>query len=161
MDLDWALVLDLLASNRGDDLRPNDEAHPTPSEAREPKRYAFQRPAGRVREWRLELGLDSLFPPYFQESVSISRTMDTPFDDTGQPWLFHLNNSRSVTSPSPRYASCLNRAIDSRGLSPHRIHSLVGCPSTEKLTCLPSGQKHCRRRMSAFDWKRPSSHAMV
>jgi hypothetical protein len=45
----------------------------------------------------------------------------------GQPWLFHLNNSWFVTSPSPRYACCPNRAIDSRGLSPHKIHGLVGC----------------------------------
>jgi hypothetical protein len=49
---------------------------------------------------------------------------------SGQPWLFHLNNSWFVTSPSPRYASRPNRAIDDKGLSPHKIHSLVGCPPT-------------------------------
>ncbi len=47
---------------------------------------------------------------------------------SGQPWLFHLNNSWFVSSPSPRYASRPNRAIDDKGLSPHKIHSLVGCP---------------------------------
>jgi hypothetical protein len=52
---------------------------------------------------------------------------------SGQPWLFHLNNSWFVTSPSPRYASRPNRAIDDRGLSPHKIHSLVGCPLTVEL----------------------------
>jgi hypothetical protein len=68
------------------------------------------------------------FSPRFQASASFSRTLDS--SSTGQPWLFHLNNSWFVTSPSPRYASRLNRAIDDRGLSPHKIHSLVGCPLT-------------------------------
>ena len=49
---------------------------------------------------------------------------------TEQPWRFLPNNSRFVTSPSPGYASRLNRAIDDRGFSPHKIHSLVGCPLT-------------------------------
>ncbi len=72
------------------------------------------------------------FPPRFQESASISQTLDS--SSSGQPWLFHLNNSWFVTSPSPRYASRPNRAIDDKGLSPHKIHSLVGCPPAEKLS---------------------------
>jgi hypothetical protein len=68
------------------------------------------------------------FSPRFQASASFSPTLDS--SSTGQPWLFHLNNSWFVTSPSPRYASRPNRAIDDRGLSPHKIHNLVGCPLT-------------------------------
>ena len=51
---------------------------------------------------------------------------------TGQPWLFHLSNVQFVTSLYVRYASRPNRAIDDRGLAPHKIHSLVGCsPNVE------------------------------
>ena len=64
---------------------------------------------------------------------------------SGQPWLFHLNNSWFVTSPSPRYASRPNRAIDDKGLSPHKIHSLVGCPLTTKLTCRYKAQRNSGR----------------
>jgi hypothetical protein len=46
---------------------------------------------------------------------------------TGQPWLFHPSNVQFVTSLYVGYASRLNRAIDDRGLAPHKIRSLVGC----------------------------------
>ena len=46
---------------------------------------------------------------------------------TGQPWLFHLSNVQFVASLYVRYASRPNRAIDDRGLAPHKIRSLVGC----------------------------------
>ncbi len=46
---------------------------------------------------------------------------------TGQPWLFRLSNVQFVTSLYVRYASRPNRAIDDRGLAPHKIRSLVGC----------------------------------
>ena len=54
---------------------------------------------------------------------------------TGQPWLFHLSNVQFVASLYVRYASRPNRAIDDRGLAPHKIHSLVGCsPNSEPKT---------------------------
>ena len=57
---------------------------------------------------------------------------------TEQPWRFLPNNSRFVTSPSPGYASRLNRAIDDRGFSPHKIHSLVGCPHRGRTVSYPT-----------------------
>jgi hypothetical protein len=63
---------------------------------------------------------------------------------TQQLWLFHPNNSRFVTSPSPGYASRPNRAIDDRGLSPHKIRSLVGCsPNAPRISRRP--QNRCRQ----------------
>jgi len=59
-----------------------------------------------------------------QYRASVSRTLDSR---TGQPWLFHPSIPQFVTSLCPRYASRPNRAIDDRGLSPHKIRSLVGC----------------------------------
>ena len=46
---------------------------------------------------------------------------------TGQSWLFLPSTPQFVTSLCPGYASRLNRAIDGRGLSPHKIRSLIGC----------------------------------
>jgi hypothetical protein len=59
---------------------------------------------------------------------------------TQRLWLFHPNNSWFVTSPSPGYASRPNRAIDDRGLSPHKIRSLVGCsPNGPRISPVPRG----------------------
>lgn len=45
----------------------------------------------------------------------------------GQPWLLHPSTLHVVTFVQFGYACRPNRAIDGRGLSPHKIHSLVGC----------------------------------
>jgi hypothetical protein len=45
----------------------------------------------------------------------------------GQPWFLRPSFSWFVTSPRPGYACRPNRAIDGRGLSPHKMCSLVGC----------------------------------
>src|SRR5262249_43391581 len=44
-----------------------------------------------------------------------------------QPWFVRPSLSWVVTSPRPGYACRPNRAIDGRGLSPHKMRSLVGC----------------------------------
>ena len=44
-----------------------------------------------------------------------------------QPWFLRPSLSWFVTSPRPGYAYRPNRAIDGRGLSPHKMRSLVGC----------------------------------
>lgn len=44
-----------------------------------------------------------------------------------QPWLLPPSTVEIVTSLHVGYASRPNRAIDGRGLSPHKIRSLVGC----------------------------------
>jgi hypothetical protein len=44
-----------------------------------------------------------------------------------QPLFLRPSNSWFVTSPRPGYACRPNRAIDGRGLSPHKMRSLVGC----------------------------------
>jgi hypothetical protein len=46
---------------------------------------------------------------------------------TGQPWLLRPSSTRVVTFPCFGYACRPYRAIDGRGLSPHKIRSLVGC----------------------------------
>ena len=74
-----------------------------------------------------------LFSPCFQASAlsctdSTGSQLAEPWTpQTGQPWLFHPSIPQFVTSLCPRYASHPNRAIDDRGLSPHKIRSLVGC----------------------------------
>ena len=50
-----------------------------------------------------------------------------------QLWLLLPNTPRFVTSPCPGYTSRPNRAIDGRGLSPHKTYSLVGCPPNHLL----------------------------
>jgi hypothetical protein len=45
---------------------------------------------------------------------------------TGQPRFLHPSTSRLVTLPCPGYASRQNRAIDDRGLSPHKTRGLIG-----------------------------------
>jgi len=50
-----------------------------------------------------------------------------------QLWLLLPNTPRFVTSPCPGYTSRPNRAIDGRGLSPHKTYSLVGCPPNIRL----------------------------
>jgi hypothetical protein len=44
-----------------------------------------------------------------------------------QPWFLRPSLSWVVTSPRPGYACRPNRVIDGRGLSPHKMRSLVGC----------------------------------
>jgi hypothetical protein len=44
-----------------------------------------------------------------------------------QPWFLRPSLSWFVTSPRLGYACRPNRAIDGRGLSPHKMRSLVGC----------------------------------
>ena len=44
-----------------------------------------------------------------------------------QPWFLRPSISWVVTFPRPGYACRPNRAIDGRGLSPHKMRSLVGC----------------------------------
>ena len=55
----------------------------------------------------------------------------------GQPWFLRPSLSRFVTSPCPGYACRPNRAIDGRGLSPHKMRSLVGCSPNASLQLLP------------------------
>ena len=77
--------------------------------------------------------VDSLTSSFLSVSRRVPHLVESwtyPLYTTEQPWRFLPNNSRFVTSPSPGYASRLNRAIDDRGFSPHKIHSLVGCPLT-------------------------------
>ena len=77
--------------------------------------------------------VDSLTSSFLSVSRRVPQLVESwtyPLYTTEQPWRFLPNNSRFVTSPSPGYASRLNRVIDDRGFSPHKIHSLVGCPLT-------------------------------
>ena len=73
----------------------------------------------------------------------------------GQPWRLHPGRTCVVTSTCTGYAIRLKRAIDGRGLSPHKSHSLVGysyplqraervfparCPGRVLLGQVPFGQ---------------------
>src|SRR5712691_5958320 len=57
-----------------------------------------------------------------------------------QPWFLRPSLSWVVTSPRPGYACRPNRAIDGRGLSPHKMRSLVGCsPNAGRQARLEAG----------------------
>src|SRR5215475_12231795 len=61
----------------------------------------------------------------------------------GQPWLLRPSTVEIVTSLHVEYASRLNRAIDGRGLSPHKIRSLVGCsPNAKRTASCPDASFH-------------------
>ena len=55
----------------------------------------------------------------------------------GPPWFLRPSLSWVVTSPRPGYACRPNRAIDDRGLSPHKMRSLVGCSPNGAAQPLP------------------------
>jgi len=54
-----------------------------------------------------------------------------------QPWFLRPSLSWFVTSPRPGYACRPNRVIDGRGLSPHKMRSLVGCSPNATLQAPP------------------------
>jgi hypothetical protein len=63
----------------------------------------------------------------------------------GQLWFLRPSVSWFVTSPCPGYACRLNRAIDGRGLSPHKMCSLVGCsPNAGAHLLLEAGARNER-----------------
>ena len=72
----------------------------------------------------------------------------------GQPWFFRPSLSWVVTSPRPGYACRPNRAIDGRGLSPHKMCSLVGCFPVAVRTPVTRRPPH-RSRRAVFPHRAP------
>ncbi len=66
-----------------------------------------------------------------------------------QPWFLRPSLSWVVTSPRPGYACRPNRAIDGRGLSPHKMRSLVGCSPNAGAHLLPEAEARHERRLEA------------
>jgi hypothetical protein len=66
-----------------------------------------------------------------------------------QPWFVRPSLSWVVTSPRPGYACRPNRAIDGRGLSPHKMRSLVGCSPNAGAHLLPEAGATQERTLEA------------
>ena len=66
-----------------------------------------------------------------------------------QPWFLRPSLSWVVTSPRPGYACRPNRAIDGRGLSPHKMRSLVGCSPNAGAHLLPEAGATQERTLEA------------
>jgi hypothetical protein len=76
-----------------------------------------------------------------------------------QPWFLRPSLSRVVTSPCPGYACRPNRAIDGRGLSPHKMRSLVGCsPNARRQARLEAGatQERTLAAVACTPWLGPA-----
>ncbi len=86
------------------------------------------------------------------QAPRFARHSDRPYPSNSlkQQWLLRPSLSQFVTSPSIGYASRPNRAMDGRGLSPHKIRSLVGCS--------PNGSAHKLRRYQLPRAKMPNVH---
>jgi hypothetical protein len=70
-----------------------------------------------------------------------------------QLWLLRPRCSWCMASPCLGYACRLPRAIDGRGLAPHKMRSLVGCSPNARPEPLPEAEVRHERRLLAVGCK--------
>ena len=68
------------------------------------------------------------------------------------PWLFHPGISRFVASSRPGYARRPSRATDGRGLTPHRVHGIVGCSLISVFDASSAPQQSSQPSGASNDW---------